>query len=114
MLYELPIGAFLAAFIVLLPLPWHWRARNVPMLSIIAWLFVSNDILSVNAIIWRDTIEATALVRVDITTKLEIGATLVLTTVEQRTRRRIFNLALCLGLTVREIQSTQPQVPFNN
>ncbi|KAF8146792.1 pheromone A receptor-domain-containing protein [Mycena galopus ATCC 62051] len=62
MLYELPIGAFLAGFIVLVPLPWHWRARNAPTLSIIAWLFVSNVILGVNATIWRDTIEATALV----------------------------------------------------
>ncbi|KAF8164566.1 hypothetical protein K438DRAFT_1984501 [Mycena galopus ATCC 62051] len=77
MLYELVISAFLAALIVLVPLPWHWCARNCKC---------------------DNTIEATALVRVDFTTELEIGATMALTTVEQRTRRRIFNLALCLGL----------------
>ncbi|KAF8140691.1 hypothetical protein K438DRAFT_1995756 [Mycena galopus ATCC 62051] len=111
MLYELPIGAFLVALIVLVPLPWHWRARNVPTLSIIAWLFVSSVILG-----------ATALVRGDITMTLEIGVTMALplcclcpcihlqriasvwkvrATVEQRTRRRIFNLALFWGLHQR-------------
>jgi hypothetical protein len=64
--YELPIGAFVAAFLVLIPLPWHWRARNVPTLSIIAWLFVSNIILGVNTIIWADSIDITAVVWCDI------------------------------------------------
>jgi pheromone a factor receptor len=49
---ELPIGAFLAAALVLVPLPWHWRARNVATLSLIAWLFVLNLIYGVNASIW--------------------------------------------------------------
>lgn len=52
---ELPIGAFLAAILCLVPLPWHWRARNVSTISLIAWLFISNIIYGVDAIIWRDS-----------------------------------------------------------
>ncbi|KAF8164572.1 pheromone A receptor-domain-containing protein [Mycena galopus ATCC 62051] len=91
----------------------HWRTHNVPTLSIIAWLFVSNIILGVNAIIWRQTIEVAALACYEM-----IGSTMALpacylylcihleriaamrevcTTVEQKTRLHIFDLALCWG-----------------
>ncbi|KAJ7431628.1 putative fungal pheromone GPCR, STE3-type [Mycena galericulata] len=119
--YELPIGAFIAAFLVLIPLPWHWRARNVPTLSIIAWLFFSNIMLAVNSIIWADNIRITAQVWCDIATKSQIGATMALpacclclcihleriasvrqvrTTVEQKHRRMLFDLAMCWGVPI--------------
>ncbi|KAJ6487398.1 Rcb2.42 [Mycena vitilis] len=119
--YELPIGAFIAVFLVLVPLPWHWRARNVPTLSIIAWLFISNMIMGVNSIIWADSIRLTAQVWCDITTKLQVGATMALpacclclcihleriasvrqvrTTIEQKHRRMLFDLAMCWGLPI--------------
>jgi pheromone a factor receptor len=63
---ELPIGAFIAATIVLIPLPWHWRARNIATLSIIAWLFISNVIYGVNSIIWMGTVENMAPIWCDI------------------------------------------------
>jgi hypothetical protein len=53
---ELPIFAFLAAVLVLIPLSWHWKARNVATLSIIAWLFVVNFIYGVNSIIWAGNV----------------------------------------------------------
>lgn len=57
MLYpQLPAGAFIAAILVLIPLPWHWRARNVSTLAIIAWLFVMNIIYAVNSIIWSGNV----------------------------------------------------------
>jgi len=55
--YELPIGAFLAAALALVPLPWHWRARNVATLSIIAWLFISNAVYGINSVIWAGNVE---------------------------------------------------------
>ncbi|KAJ6522339.1 Rcb2.42 [Mycena vulgaris] len=117
--YELPIGAFVAAVLVLVPLPWHWRARNVPTLSIIAWLFFSNIMLGVNAIIWAGNINIVAPVWCDIATKFQVGATMALpacclclcihleriasvrqvrTTVEQKQRRMVFDLAMCWGV----------------
>lgn len=66
--FELPIGAFIAATLVLIPLPWHWRARNVPTLSIIAWLFISNVIYGTNAIIWAGNVNVVVPVWCDIST----------------------------------------------
>jgi hypothetical protein len=52
----LPVVAFLAAALVLVPLPWHWRARNVGTLAIIAWLFVINMIYGINTIVWAGNV----------------------------------------------------------
>nr|CAA71964.1 pheromone receptor [Coprinopsis cinerea] len=70
----LPVFAILGALLVLIPLPWHWRARNVATLSIIAWLFVMNVIYAVNTIVWAGSIRDVAPVYCDIATKLIIGA----------------------------------------
>lgn len=51
---EFPYVAFLAAFLVLFPLPWHWRSGNVATLSMVFWLFILNVIYGVDAIIWSD------------------------------------------------------------
>lgn len=46
--------SFLAAVAVSLPVPWHWRAKNIATLSIIFWLLSANLVIFVNAIIWAD------------------------------------------------------------
>ena len=51
---EFPYVALLAAVLVLVPLPWHWRAGNVATLSIIAWLFATDVIYGADAIVWGD------------------------------------------------------------
>nr|BDD37067.1 pheromone receptor [Rhizopogon roseolus] len=71
---SLPAGAFIAAVLVLIPLPWHWRARNIGTLAIIAWLFIVNMIYGINAILWAGNVDNPAPVWCDITTKLIIGA----------------------------------------
>ena len=63
---ELPYVAFVAAFLVLIPLPWHWRSGNVATLAMVAWLFVINVIYGVDAIIWSHNVKITALVWCDI------------------------------------------------
>ncbi|KAJ7182510.1 fungal pheromone STE3G-protein-coupled receptor [Mycena crocata] len=75
---ELAIGAFLASSLVLVPLPWHWRARNIATLSMIAWLFVANLTYAINSIIWADNLNVVVPVWCDIVTKLEIGTTAAL------------------------------------
>jgi pheromone a factor receptor len=52
----LPVAAFIAAFLVLVPAFWHWRARNVPTLSLIVWLFTLNVICGVNSLVWSDNV----------------------------------------------------------
>lgn len=63
---SLPAGAFLAAALVLVPLPWHWQARNIGTLSIIAWLFVVNMIYAINAIVWDANVNNPAPIWCDI------------------------------------------------
>lgn len=75
---ELPVGAFIAAGLVLVPLPWHWRARNIAMLSTILWLFTLNVIYAIDAIIWAGNVADSAPVWCDITTKLQVGANMAL------------------------------------
>jgi pheromone a factor receptor len=58
--------AFLSAFSLALPLPWHWRARNVATLSIMFWLFITNMIYGIDAVIWGDSIDIVATVWCDI------------------------------------------------
>lgn len=52
----LPVGAFVAAFLVLVTAFWHWRARNVPTLSLIFWLFILNVIYGVNSLAWSSDV----------------------------------------------------------
>ena len=62
----MPFASILAALLVLMPLPGHWRARNVPTLSIIFWLFVINIAHGVNTIAWAGNIDLKFLVWCDI------------------------------------------------
>jgi pheromone a factor receptor len=63
---SLPIASFICAALVLVPLPWHWRAGTVPTLSIAFWLFIDNFINGVNTILWADSVETKALIWCDI------------------------------------------------
>ena len=65
---ELPYVAFSAAFLALVTLPWHWRAKNVATLAMVGWLFVINVIYGVDAIIWHQSILVKAVVWCDIST----------------------------------------------
>jgi pheromone a factor receptor len=66
--------ALISALSLLLPLPWHWRAGNVATLSIIGWLFVSNIIYAVDALMWADNIDIVIPVWCDISESLGIIA----------------------------------------
>ncbi|EJF59102.1 STE3-domain-containing protein [Dichomitus squalens LYAD-421 SS1] len=114
-----PVGAFLAAFLVLIPLPAHWRSHNVATVSIIAWLFAMDVIYGVNTIVWDGNVRKHLLVWCDITTKLTIGASVALPaatmcvcrnlelvasgriarlTREDKRKKMFFDLAMCYGL----------------
>ena len=53
---QLPIAAFFSAFLILVPLPSHWRARNVATLALIFWLFFADFIYGVNSILWAGNV----------------------------------------------------------
>ncbi|KAG8908966.1 hypothetical protein FRB99_000069 [Tulasnella sp. 403] len=113
---QIPILSFLTIPLLLLPLPWHLRARNVATLTIITCLFFSNLIHGVNSIVWSGSVVVKAVVWCDITTKFTIGvqvalpaASLCITkhlecvasirqtmqTADDKRRRQIFEFCLC-------------------
>ncbi|KAJ3568209.1 hypothetical protein NP233_g5863 [Leucocoprinus birnbaumii] len=113
--------AFTSALLTLLPLPWHWRARNAATLSIIAWLLVSNIIFAVDATLWGNNVDIKARVWCDISTKLIVGANFALpaaclcicvhlehvasgrtiqAVVADKRRQQMFELAMCFGLPI--------------
>ncbi|KAF7421281.1 hypothetical protein PC9H_011803 [Pleurotus ostreatus] len=119
MAIELPVVSFICAFLVLLPLPWHWRAGTVATISITVWLFAANIINGVNAIIWSDNAIIQATIWCDIATKITIGATFALpaalfclcmhlervssirqvnTCVQDKRRRQTIDSLLCFGV----------------
>ncbi|KAI0056904.1 fungal pheromone STE3G-protein-coupled receptor [Artomyces pyxidatus] len=74
----LPVGAFIGAALVIIPAPWHWKARNIPTLSLMGWLYVLNIIYGVNSILWAGNVNNPSPVWCDITTKLMIGGQIAL------------------------------------
>ncbi|KAI0060058.1 fungal pheromone STE3G-protein-coupled receptor [Artomyces pyxidatus] len=116
---EFPVVTILSAVFLLFPLPWHWSAGNVSMLSMIFWLFLSNIIYAVDSIVWAGNVNEVAVLWCDITTKIIIGSNVALpaaclsicihleqlASVRQATqtqaskrRRQYFELGLCFGL----------------
>ncbi|KAJ6498430.1 Rcb2.42 [Mycena vitilis] len=95
MFSALAISAFIASALVLVPLPWHLRARNIATLSIILWLFILNLTYGANAVIWAGNADIAAPVWCDIVTKIKIGATFALP-----------SSCLCLALQLYAIASS--------
>ncbi|PBK87718.1 STE3-domain-containing protein [Armillaria gallica] len=70
----LPLFAFLTAFLVVIPAPWHWRARNIATLAMMGWLFIVNMIYGINSLVWAGNVDNPAPVWCDISAKLVVGA----------------------------------------
>lgn len=61
-----PVVCALAIILVLMPLPWHWKARNTGTLLFIGWTVVGNLVFFVNAIVWDSNLGNPAPVWCDI------------------------------------------------
>ena len=53
----LPIANAFAIVVVLLPVSWHWQAKNTGTLLYIGWMVISNLNLLINSVLWRGTTE---------------------------------------------------------
>lgn len=60
------VWSFIGFIMVLLPSPWHWRARNIATLSLIFWVAMANLVVFVNSLVWADNFKDTAPVWCDI------------------------------------------------
>ncbi|KAJ7455445.1 GPCR fungal pheromone mating factor [Mycena latifolia] len=109
----LPAIAFIALVLVLIPLALHCRSRNIPLLSIIAWLAISDLIYGINTAIWDGNVDLVAPVWCDITTKLRIGSEIALPVCALALALQVYRitlqksrlglgaeLAMCLGFPI--------------
>ncbi|KAJ7182529.1 GPCR fungal pheromone mating factor [Mycena crocata] len=74
----LPAIAFISFVLAFLPLLLHWRSRNIPLLSIIGWLALSDLIYGINSSVWAGNVNLAGPVWCDITTKIKIGGDIAL------------------------------------
>ncbi|KAF8332029.1 pheromone A receptor-domain-containing protein [Cantharellus anzutake] len=71
-LYYVTALSYIAAVLVVIPSPSQWRTKNIPTLSIIAWLFITNVFQGTNTIIWANNVRVVASVYCDIGEQNEI------------------------------------------
>ena len=57
---ELPVLAFIAAVLVLIPLPRQIRVRNIATIAIILWFFEHSLASGVDAIVWAGNVRDSA------------------------------------------------------
>ncbi|KAF8331991.1 uncharacterized protein EI90DRAFT_3123078 [Cantharellus anzutake] len=72
--YRLTALSYIAAVLVIIPSPSQWRAGNISVLSIIAWLFILNVYRGTNTIIWANNVRVVAPVYCDIGNLLWVAA----------------------------------------
>lgn len=44
----------ISLILVVVPAPWHWRARNVSTICLVAWLFTYQLTAIINTSVWAD------------------------------------------------------------
>ncbi|KAF9221766.1 STE3-domain-containing protein [Gyrodon lividus] len=114
----IPVISYISAGLVVIPLIWYLRARNIAAVAIGMWLSITNIIYAVDALIWAENSDIKALVWCDISTSFIIGSQIALpaacfcicihlerlasfcqTSTPVATRRRIlFECVMCFGL----------------
>ncbi|CUA73189.1 Pheromone B beta 1 receptor [Schizophyllum commune] [Rhizoctonia solani] len=91
---ELTVVSFICTFLMLIPLPWHWRARNIPTLSLIFWLTAVNFPRAISTIIWAgNTMRRYGVISSPDYTWVRTG--LLAENARERRRRMIFEIVMC-------------------
>ncbi|KAJ7301567.1 pheromone A receptor-domain-containing protein [Mycena albidolilacea] len=70
--------AFIVFILAIVSFLLHWRSHNIPLLSILIWLALSDLIYGINSMIWNENVNLIGLPWCDITTKIKIGADIAL------------------------------------
>lgn len=67
---ELPVLSFISALSLLILIPFCLKSRNLPFISLVAWLLLCNIIQGVNTVVWANNASFNALGWCDIGTPL--------------------------------------------
>ncbi|CAE6486898.1 unnamed protein product [Rhizoctonia solani] len=96
----LPICNALAIVLVLLPISWHWKAKNTGTLLYIGWTVLANLNVMINSIMWRGSYEDLAPRWCDISIKIIIGQSVGLTAAALCINRKLYNIATIQSVTI--------------
>ncbi|CUA75780.1 Pheromone B alpha 3 receptor [Schizophyllum commune H4-8] [Rhizoctonia solani] len=96
----LPIACALAIVCVLLPVSWHWKAKNTGTLLYIGWTVVANLNLMINSIVWRGRTEDLAPAWCSISTKIVVGQSIGLTAASMCINRKLYNIATIQSVSI--------------
>ncbi|CAE6435196.1 unnamed protein product [Rhizoctonia solani] len=90
----------LAIISVLLPISWHWKAKNTGTLIYIGWIVVANLNVMINTIVWRGTWEDLAPAWCTISAKIIIGQSVGLTGASLCINRKLYNIATIQSVSI--------------
>ncbi|CAE6372428.1 unnamed protein product [Rhizoctonia solani] len=93
------ISNAIAIVLVLLPISWHWRAKNIGTLLYIGWTVLGNLNWLINTIVWRGTWEELAPRWCDFSSKIIIGQSVGLTAASLCINRKLYNIATIQSVT---------------
>ncbi|KAJ7190871.1 putative fungal pheromone GPCR, STE3-type [Mycena pura] len=88
-----PIIAFVGSFLVLLPLPWHLRARNSGTCFYVMWSFLASLNQFINSVVWADDTVNRAPVWCDISIRIIIAASVGIPAASLCITRRLYQIA---------------------
>ncbi|EIN05683.1 STE3-domain-containing protein, partial [Punctularia strigosozonata HHB-11173 SS5] len=100
----MPVTALVAAFFVLIPAPYYFRPLNIPVASILAWLFVLDVAFAVNSIIWAGNVNPTAPTWCEITSHIIVAASVAIPAASLCINRRLYRIASISNVLVTKEQ----------
>ncbi|KAF8239230.1 STE3-like pheromone receptor [Tricholoma matsutake] len=98
-----PLFSSLGFLVTLIPLPWHIQAWNSGTCAFMIWTSMTCLIESINSLVWRGNVQNPAPIWCDISSKLEIGASIGIPASMLCISRRLYNItALQTASVTRE------------
>ncbi|KAK0460303.1 pheromone A receptor-domain-containing protein [Armillaria novae-zelandiae] len=95
-----PILAFIALVLVLVPLPWHLQAWNSGTCLFMIWTALALLNVFVNSIVWHNNVTDWAPVWCDISTRINIAASVAIPAASLCISRRLYKISACQTVTV--------------
>ncbi|CAE7159125.1 unnamed protein product, partial [Rhizoctonia solani] len=96
----LPVACGFAIVCVLLPVSWHWKAKNTGTLLYIGWTVVANLNLMINSILWKDSVEDFAPAWCTISAKIIAAQSVGLTAASMCINRKLYNIATIQSVSI--------------
>jgi pheromone a factor receptor len=99
-----PIVTSFGILLLLLPLYWHWKSRNVGTLLYIGWGLTGNIIYLVNSVVWSGNLRNDHHFWCDLSTKLMIGLSVAFPATSLVINRRLYTIA-----TIRQVNVSRSE-----